>query len=342
MTRNTVFNKKKTFSLLGFLMQGGLLFVALILMMIVFGLISPHFLTMSNLISILLQVSIIGCLALGQTLVIITAGIDLSLGSLVSIASVATALTQIYGIFVSSSVAIFVCMALGAVSGLLIAKGKVPPFITTLGMMGIAKGLALVLSDGTIISGTTSVFRSIAASTLLGVPVPAIIFLSIAILVWVFLKKTKWGYELYAVGGNRKAAKLSGINVEMVLLMVYVLAGLLSAIGGILYTSRLTVGQASAGDGMEMYAVTAVVIGGASLSGGKGSVFGTVIGVLILGVLSNFLNLTGISPYAHEGIRGVIILVAVYYSAKEYSKSKLKKEKFGCEISKKKMIKGRE
>lgn len=335
MTSKLGLHIKRTFSLRDFLLQGGLLFGALVLMMIVFGFISPYFLTVSNIVSILLQVSIIGFLALGQTLVIITAGIDLSVGSLVSIASVTTALTQIYGIFVSSSLAVFVCMALGAVSGLLIAKGKVPPFITTLGMMGIAKGLALVMSNGTIISGTTSAFRSIASSTFIGIPVPAIIFILIAVLVWIYLKKTKWGYELYAVGGNPEAAKLSGINVDRVLLTVYVLSGLLAAIGGIIYTSRLTVGQSSAGDGMEMYAIAAVVIGGASLNGGRGGVFGTVIGVFILGVLSNFLNLTGISPYAHEGIRGLIILFAVYYTAREYTKVRIKKDKFGCEPSKK-------
>ncbi len=317
---------KKTFSLRDFLLQGGLLFGALILMMIVFGFISKYFMSVSNIVSILLQVSIIGCLALGQTMVIITAGIDLSVGSLVSIASVVTALTQIYGIFVSASLAIFVCMALGVVSGLLVAKGKVPPFITTLGMMGIAKGLALVLSNGQIISGTTSAFRSIATSTFIGIPLPVIIFLVIAVIVWIFLRKTKWGYELYAVGGNPEAAKLSGINVDRVLITVYVLAGLLSAIGAVIYTSRLTVGQSSAGDGMEMYAIAAVVIGGASLNGGRGNIFGTVIGVLILGVLSNFLNLTGISPYAHEGIRGLIILVAVFYTAREYGKVKVRKK----------------
>lgn len=306
------------------LLQGGFLFGALILLMIVFGIISPHFMSVSNISSILLQISIIGCLALGQTLVIIVAGIDLSVGSLVSIASVVTAMTQIYGGFVSISMAAFVCMALGLISGLMVAYGKVPPFIATMGMMGIAKGLALVLSNGEIISGTTSQFQKIASSTVLGIPAPAIIFLAIAVIIGIFLKKTKWGYEIFAVGGNANAAKLSGINVNRVLVMVYTLSGLLAAIGGVLYTSRLTVGQASAGDGMEMYAVTAVVIGGASLNGGKGGVIGTVIGVMILGVLSNFLNLAGISPYAHEGIRGLIILVAVYYTAKEYSGRKKK------------------
>lgn len=304
----------------GFLLRGGGLLLILILLMLIFGIASPHFLTMSNLLGILLQSSMIGCLALGATLIIISAGIDLSSGAMIAVASIVAAKTQAYGVFVSINLAILICLVLGLINGLLVTKGKVPPFITTLGMMGIAKGIALVISDGQIISGVTMDFREIAAGSVLGIPTPVIIFIVLAFATWFYLRRTKWGYELFAVGGNIKSAKLSGIDVDRVLLTVYVLGGLFAAISGIIYTSRMTVGQPSAGDGYEMWAIAAAVIGGANLEGGAGNVFGTVIGVLIFGVLSNFLNLTGISPFVRDAIRGILILAAVYYNLRQSEK----------------------
>jgi ribose/xylose/arabinose/galactoside ABC-type transport system permease subunit len=303
-----------------FLFQGGALLIILAILVAVSGLTSPHFLSVDNLLGILLQSSMIGCLALGATLIIISAGIDLSSGAMIAVASIVAAKTQPYGVYVSINLAILTCVALGLVNGLLVTKGKVPPFITTLAMMGIAKGLALVLSDGQIISGITMNFREIASSSLIGIPTPVIIFIVLAVATWFYLRRTKWGYELFAVGGNIEAAKLSGINVDRVLLTVYILGGFFAAIGGIIYTSRMTVGQPSAGDGYEMWAIAAAVIGGASLEGGVGNVFGTVIGVLIFGVLSNFLNLTGISPFIRDALRGVLILIAVYYNLKQSNK----------------------
>jgi ribose/xylose/arabinose/galactoside ABC-type transport system permease subunit len=311
---------KKRFPFQDFLSQGGLLLIILIAQIAIFGFISPYFFSPSNMLSILLQSSMIGCLALGATLIIISGGIDLSSGALLAVATIVAAKTQMYGVFVSCSLAILMCICLGAVNGLLVAKGKIPPFITTLGMMGIAKGIALVISDGQVISGITMPFHAIASGSLLGIPNPALIFILLAIATWIFLKKTKWGYELFAVGGNNKTAKLSGINVDSVLMMVYILGGLFAAIGGIIYASRLTVGQASAGDGYELFAIVAAVLGGASLNGGIGNIFGTVISVIILGVLSNFLNLTGISPFIQDAIQGLLILGAVYYNLRQSRK----------------------
>lgn len=303
-----------------FLNQGGYLLIILIMLMGIFSFINPNFLKISNILGILLQSSMIGCLALGATLIIISSGIDLSSGAMLAVASIVVAKTQIYGIFVSCSLAILSCLLLGSVNGLLVSKGKVPPFITTLGMMGIAKGIALVISNGQIISGVTVSFKKIASESILGIPIPILIFIALALLTWIYLQKTIWGAELFAVGGNIKAAKLSGIDADRVLFSVYVLGGFFAAIAGIIYTSRITVGQPSAGNGYEMFAIAAAVIGGANLNGGAGNIFGTIIGVLIFGVLSNFLNLTGISPFVRDAIQGLLILGAVYYNSKQSNK----------------------
>lgn len=300
-----------------FLIEGGYLLLILIVILIAFGIASPFFFSATTLTNILLQSSMIGCIALGETLVIITAGIDLSLGAMVGVAAVVSALAQPYGTFVACSLALITCAMLGLVSGLLTAKGKVPPFIVTLAMMGIAQSIALVLSNGQIISGTTSSFRQIASSTFLGIQTPVWIFAALCFAVWFYLKKTRFGYAQYATGGNPQTACLSGIDTGSVLISVYAIAAALAAIAGIIYTSRMTVGQPNAGTGYEMYGIAAVVIGGTSMSGGKGGVTGTILGVLILGALSTFLNLIGITPFVHEALRGVIILLAVYFNMRQ-------------------------
>ena len=274
---------------------------------------TPHFLTTANLLNVVEQSTLIGIIAVGMTFVILTAGIDLSVGSIVALSGVAmgTAFRAGLPIFAAVPTGLAVGLACGLANGALITLGRLPPFIATLGMMSIARGGALMLSDGRPISGYPDGFRTLATGDLLGIPVPVIVMLAIYGIAHFVLSRTTLGRYTYAIGGNEEAAELSGIRVRAYKSAVYGIAGLLSAVTSILLVARLDSAQPIAGIMYELDAIAAVVIGGTSLLGGAGSVIGTLIGALIMGVLRNGLNLLGVSSYLQQVAIGGVIIVAV-------------------------------
>ena len=289
--------------------------IGLIILVIVLSFLSDYFFTVNNLLNIIRQVSIIAIMAFGMTFVILTGGIDLSVGSLLAVSAAVTAgLIINVGIFylLVIPIGMLIGVLLGGFSGLMVAKAKMPAFIVTLGMMTIARGLTLIYTDGRPISGFNEDFRFIGAGHIGGIPVPVIIMLIILLLCYITLKKTPYGRYVYAIGGNEEAAKLSGINVDRIKMSVYALSGLLSAISGIILASRLNSAQPTAGSGYELDAIATVVLGGTSLSGGQGGVIGTIIGALIIGVLNNGLNLLNVSSFYQQVAKGAVILIAVY------------------------------
>mgnify|MGYP006295376797 FL=1 len=289
--------------------------IGLIILVIVLSFLSDYFFTVNNLLNIIRQVSIIAIMAFGMTFVILTGGIDLSVGSLLAVSAAVTAgLIINIGIFylLVIPIGMLIGVLLGGFSGLMVAKAKMPAFIVTLGMMTIARGLTLIYTDGRPISGFNEDFRFIGAGHIGGIPVPVIIMLIILLLCYITLKKTPYGRYVYAIGGNEEAAKLSGINVDRIKMSVYALSGLLSAISGIILASRLNSAQPTAGSGYELDAIATVVLGGTSLSGGQGGVIGTIIGALIIGVLNNGLNLLNVSSFYQQVAKGAVILIAVY------------------------------
>ncbi len=286
--------------------------IILLGLVIVSSQLSPVFLTRENLFNILKQSSITGCLALGQTLIILTAGIDLSVGSMIALSSVLSASYQTMGWLEAAYIGIVPCILLGWINGFMIDRGKIPPFIATLGMMGIIRGIALTWTQGYTVVGIRDVFRFIGGGNIGVVPVPVVIWMSVFVFTFLLLETTKYGYAIRAVGGNEKAAFMCGINLTEVRLLVYSISGFCAGLGGIIYTGRVATGQPTAGVGLELDSIAAAVIGGTSLFGGTGGLFGTLVGVIILGVLGNLMNLVGISPFVQYGVRGAIVLAAVY------------------------------
>lgn len=291
------------------------LLLALIGLLLVASLISDAFLNPFNLVNVLRQVALFGIVSIGLTFVILTAGIDLSVGSIVAVVSVATAMMLNTGlpipvVIVSS---LLIGVAFGVVNGLGVTLVNIPPFIMTLGMMVMARGFALTLSDGRPIDVTFTAgdFSWIGRGTALGLPVPVWIFLVVAISAFIVLRYTPFGRNVYAVGSNAEAARLSGINVSRILLGVYTISGLLAALTAIIFVSRLTVGEPTAGTGLELEAIAISVIGGTSLFGGVGGIAGTTIGACIIAVLANIMNLVGISPFTQQIVKGAIIILAV-------------------------------
>ena len=286
----------------------GLLALALVLWVL-----TPHFLTVSNLLNIAEQATIIAIVAVGMTFVIITGGIDLSVGSVLAFAGVVMA-SALHGgrpLPLALTVGLGVGLVCGLVNGLLITTGRLPPFIATLGMMSVARGTALMYTEGRPISGFSESFRSFATGELLRIPVPVIIMAGVYLIAHFVLGRTKLGRYTYAIGGNEEAALLSGINVRLYKSLVYGLAGMLSGLAAILLTARLNSAQPIAGMMYELDAIAATVIGGTSLLGGEGTVLGTLIGALIMAVLRNGLNLLGVSSFIQQIVIGSVIIVAV-------------------------------
>lgn len=295
------------------LRQYGIL-IAFLAICLTLSSISSQFLTLSNWSIIFTQVSINALLAFGVTFVIITGGIDLSIGSVVAVSGVSAALLarqDSYPVIVPILGGLVVGLLFGALNGLLITKSKIAPFIVTLGVMTICRGLALIISKGRPISNLSESFNFIGGGDILGIPFPIIILFVVFIICSVVLKKTIFGRYVYAVGGNQQAAWASGINVNQVKMAVYALCGLLSGLAGILLTSRITTGQPNAGMSFELDAIAAAVIGGSSTSGGVGSIQGTLFGVILIGVLNNGLDLLNVSSYYQQVVMGVIIIGAV-------------------------------
>lgn len=315
-TRNNVQpGRSKRQNNLGQIIQKFAAFTGLIVLCIFFSVASPHFLSANNLLTVALQTSIIAIVAIGQTFVIIKAGIDLSVGSIVAISGVVAAESMAAGVpvWVSIIVGIAVGMLCGWLNGVIVAFGKIPPFISTLGMMGIARGAAFVITDGIPVSGLPEGFGLIGRTDLLGIiPFPVVIMTIIAVVMGLVLKKSRFGRNVYAIGSNEEAAYLSGIKVNRTKVWVYTVSGMMCGIAGIILTSRLVSAQPTAGTLYELDAIAAVVIGGASLMGGVGTVLGTIIGAFIMGVLRNGLNLLNVSPFWQQIAIGAVVILAVY------------------------------
>ncbi|MBV1842550.1 ribose ABC transporter permease [Photobacterium ganghwense] len=291
--------------------------IALIFLIVVVSFLNPNFFTVDNILNILRQTSVNAIIAVGMTLVILTAGIDLSVGSVLALcgAFAASLIAMEVPVLVAVPTALLAGAALGAISGMIIAKGKVQAFIATLVTMTLLRGVSMVYTDGRPIStGFTDVADSFAwfgTGYALGIPVPIWLMAIVFAAAWYLLNHTRFGRYIYALGGNESATRLSGINVDRVKIGVYAICGLLAALAGIIVTSRLSSAQPTAGMGYELDAIAAVVLGGTSLAGGKGRIMGTLIGALIIGFLNNALNLLDVSSYYQMIAKAVVILLAV-------------------------------
>lgn len=295
--------------------------LGLIILILIVSILNPSFLAPLNILNLLRQVAINALIAYGMTFVILTGGIDLSVGSILALSS-----TLMAGMIVSGldpMLAILIgCLlgaVMGAVNGLLITKGKMAPFIATLATMTIYRGLTLVYTDGNPITGLgdSYLFQLFGRGYFLGLPVPAVTMMLAFAILWVILHKTPFGRQTYAIGGNEKAAWISGIKVSRLKIMIYSLAGLLAALAGAILTSRLNSAQPTAGTSYELDAIAAVVLGGTSLSGGRGLIVGTLIGALIIGTLNNGLNLLGVSSFFQMVVKGIVIVIAVLIDRKK-------------------------
>jgi ribose transport system permease protein len=285
----------------------------LLVLVVALWILTPHFLTISNLLNVAEQATIIAIIAVGMTFVIITGGIDLSVGSVLAVSGVVMAYSLQSGVPLPLALMIGLGVGLlcGVVNGLLITIGRLPPFIATLGMMSVARGAALMFTEGRPISGFSEGFRSIATGEILRIPAPVVIMIVVYVIAHFVLKRTKLGRYTYAIGGNEEAALLSGINVRLNKTLVYGIAGLLSGLAAILLTARLNSAQPIAGMSYELDAIAATVIGGTSLLGGEGTVSGTLIGALIMAVLRNGLNLLSVSSFFQQVVIGSVIILAV-------------------------------
>jgi len=293
-------------------------------MVVVLSIASPSFLQPQNLINVVRQISVIGLLAIGVTVVIISTGIELSLGSVLALASVVAAsfaqapdwARPMYPglqlpVLLSFGAGIAVGALCGLINGALIAGFRIPPFIATLGMMTAARGVALIYSNGRPISGLTDEFNYIGQGSVLGIPIPIIVLAVVAIAAHLMLHNTRFGRHVYALGGNEQAARVSGLNLTRIKILIYVFAGALAGLGGLVLSARIGSGQPTLGQGAELDAIAAAVIGGTSFAGGIGTIWGTLVGALIIGVINNGLDLLNVSPFSQQVVKGVIIVIAI-------------------------------
>jgi ribose/xylose/arabinose/galactoside ABC-type transport system permease subunit len=302
-----------------FLSRYGIL-ISFVILIIIMTVLSPAFLKISNIVNILRQTSVNGIVAVGMTFVIILAGIDLSVGSVLALAAVvATSFAHpgTYPVLVPVLAGLLTGALCGFINGFIIAKRKIAPFIVTLGMMTIARGAALVYTNGRPVIELSDTYNKIGGSYVSGVPVPVIVFVLVVLAGWFLLKMTVFGRHVYATGGNRTAAELSGIITNKITIWVYSIAGMLAGLAGIVLSSRVMSGSPATGQGYELDAIASVVIGGTRLTGGVGTIAGTIIGALIIGVMNNGLDLLNVSSYWQQIAKGVIILLAVIVDRKK-------------------------
>ena len=291
--------------------------IGLIIFSLIIAVLNDRFLTVSNILNVFKQTSINSVIAAGMTFIILTGGIDLSVGSTLALSGAIAASLLASGVpmIVAVICAILLGSFIGFLNGIIIAKGKVQPFIATLAMMTIIRGITLIFTNGRPIStgdfNGAEVFSFLGSGKVFGIPFPIIITIVVFAIAYYILKNTSLGRYVYALGGNEEATKLSGINVMQVKYKVYAISGALAAVAGLIVTARLSSAQPQAGSGYELDAIAAVVLGGTSLAGGKGGVIGTIIGALIIGILNNALNLMDVTSYYQLLTKGLVILVAV-------------------------------
>lgn len=293
--------------------------VALIILCAVISIVSPRFLGIANLRNLFTQISVNGVISLGMTFVILTGGIDLSVGSVVAISgAVAAATIQSTGsIILGILAALFTGIFVGFINGIVVARGKIQAFVATLATQTVFRGVTYVFTGGNPISGLSDDFIKITNSRILGIPVPVIMTIIVFVICAYILTQTRYGRYVYAVGGNEDSARLSGISVNNIKIWVYIISGITAAIAGIIVTSRIGSAAPTAGNGYELDAIAAIVIGGTNLVGGEGTIVGTIIGVLIIGVLSNGLNLMDVSAFYQTIVKGLVILLAVLIDKKK-------------------------
>jgi ribose transport system permease protein len=308
--------------------------IFLILFWVGLSLASPDFFTLNNLLNIALQTSVLAIVAMGMTFTMLTAGIDLSVGSLIALTSAlaagfaAQAETLSSGTYAGQNLppplaiglAIIVGGLLGAVNGVLIVRGGIPPFVATLAMLAVARGLTLVYTGGYVIPAIDPVLTFLGTGQIGPVPVPAIVTVLLFLLLWLLLTQTRFGLHVYAVGGNEETARLAGVHTGAVIIATYVISGLMAAVGGVILMGRLNSAQPNVAVGFELDAIAAPVLGGTSLFGGVGTLLGTLIGALIMGTLNNGMGLLGTDPYLQQVIKGLVFILAVAWDF--YSKRK--------------------
>ena len=288
---------------------------ALVILMVFVTVLNPSFIKPTNIINLLRQVSVNALIAFGMSFVILTGGIDLSVGSILALTSAVFAGLLGSGVnpMLGVVIALIVGSLLGVINGVLITKGKMAPFIATLATMTIYRGLTLVYTDGNPITNFSDAFsyKFIGRGFILGIPWPVILMVIFFVISLVILNKTPFGRKTYAIGGNEKASFISGIKVDNVKIKIYAISGFLATMAGLILTSRLNSAQPTAGTAYELDAIAAVVLGGISMSGGKGKIAGTLVGALILGTLNNGLNFLGVSSFYQQIVKGIVILIAV-------------------------------
>ena len=289
--------------------------IAFFALCVILAFANPYFMTRGNVVNVLRQTSINGILAVGMTFVVLTGGIDLSVGSVLAFCGIVSA-SFVTGLApwnpgFAVLLGVFCGLVMGSVNGLLVAKLRVPPFVATLGMLSVARGLTFIYNNGMPVPNLSAQYRFIGQGLLIGIPVPVLVFAFVAVVAWFVLRYTTYGRYIYAVGGNERSAKTSGINTRRIILSVYAVAGALAGLSAQVLTARTTSALPQAGVAYELDAIAAVVIGGTSLSGGIGGVTGTIFGALIIGVINNGLDLMGVSSYYQQVIKGTIIVLAV-------------------------------
>jgi ribose transport system permease protein len=308
---------------INFIRRNAGILIALTVICVILSFLSPVFLTVNNILNVLRQVSTNADIALGMTLVILTGGIDLSVGAVVAIAgTMAAGFIALNGLpaWVAIGLGLLIGIAIGFLNGFIITKTGIPQFLVTMAVLIMTRGLVYVYTGGLPIRTLDPIFNKVGSGYLGPIPLPVIYTIVLYIGVMILLNRTKLGRHIYAVGGNREAARFSGINIAKVEIAVYTIIGFLSAVTGIVLCGRMYSGQPTIGDGFEMDAIAAVVLGGTSFTGGVGTIGGTVIGVLVIGVLNNGLNILGVSSFWQLIVKGAVILLAVYIdSLKKHS-----------------------
>lgn len=294
--------------------------IALFALIIVIGIFSPQFRTIDNFLSLLRQSSINGFIAFGMTCVILTGGIDLSVGSVLALTSAfcASFMTMGVPVWLAMLISLVIGVGFGIVSGVLVTIGRLQPFIATLITQIVFRGFTMIFTAGKPISnlGNDFLFKFVGKGSLFGIPFPVVLFIIAFVVIWFVLEKTTFGRRLYATGSNAAAAKLVGVNINKTKICAYAISGGFAALSGLVLLSRLGSAQPLAGDGYELDAIAAVALGGTSMNGGRGRIWGTFVGVLIIAVLNNGLNILGVSSYWQEVVKGFVILVAVLSDSK--------------------------